>query len=82
MPLNTLTCTAAATLASSREEDRWFASFYAFGGLFVGDLDSVAAEAVAEKTRVDLTRAFCDMLQCGLALKGEWCVILLRIESI
>jgi len=82
MPLNTLTCTAAATLASRRDKDRWFASFYSFGGLFVGDLDSVAAEAVAEKTRVDLTRAFCDMLQCALALKGEWYVILLRTESI
>ncbi len=48
------------------------AAFYTRGGLFVGDLEAVSAESVVEKVRVDLTRGYCDMLQCALALKGEW----------
>ncbi len=70
-PLNTSTCTAAASLAEKRDGN-WYATFYARGGLFVGDLEAVSAESVVEKVRVDLTRGYCDMLQCALALKGEW----------
>jgi len=70
-PLNTSMCAAAATLAA-RGGESWYASYYARGGLFVGDLDSVTAESVLEKARVDLSRTFCDVLQSALALKGEW----------
>jgi len=54
----------------------WFASYYARGGLFVGDLDSVTGEAMVEKNRVDLTRTFADMIQVALALKGDWALVL------
>jgi hypothetical protein len=70
-PLTTSTCAGAAALAASNE-NAWFSSFYARGGLFVGDLDSVSAEAAVEKSRIDITRAYCDVIQSALALKGEW----------
>lgn len=64
-------CPAAAVLASSGG-DEWYASYYARGGIFVGDLDVVTAESVVEKYRIELTRTFNDMLQVVLALKGDW----------
>ena len=69
--LTTSTCNAAAALASRAGED-WYASYYARSGIFVGDLDSVTAESVVEKYRIELTRTYSDMLQAVLALKGDW----------
>ena len=57
-------------------EDAWFTWYYAHAGLFVGDLDSVTAEAAVEKHRVDISRTFSDMLQTALALKGDWALVL------
>ena len=68
-------CQAAAAIAA-RGGDEWFAQCYARAGLFVGDLDAVTAEAAVEKGRVEVTRAFCDMLQSCLALKGDWALVL------
>lgn len=65
------TCPVAAALASSGG-DEWYASYYARSGIFVGDLDSVTAESVVEKYRIELTRTYGDMLQVVLALKGDW----------
>jgi hypothetical protein len=62
---------SAVALASSGGES-WFEQYYARGGLFVGDLDSVTAESAVEKVRVDLGRTISDMMQVALALKGEW----------
>jgi hypothetical protein len=70
-PLTTSTCSSAAAVAS-RDMDSWYSSFYARGGLFVGDLDSITGEAAVEKCRVDMTRAFSDVIQSVLALKGDW----------
>jgi exportin-5 len=70
-PLNVSTCAAASSLAA-KKDGNWYATFYARGGLFVGDLEAVSAESVVEKVRVDLTRGYCDMLQSALALRGEW----------
>ena len=64
-------CSAAVVLASQGGEN-WYASYLARSGIFVGDLDSVTAESVVEKYRIELTRTYCDMLQAVLALKGDW----------
>lgn len=69
--LTSITCDAAAVLAS-RGGEGWYASYYARSGIFVGDLDSVTAESVVEKYRVEMTRNYSDMLQAVLALKGDW----------
>eukprot|EP00550_Attheya_septentrionalis_P000795 CAMPEP_0198290488 /NCGR_PEP_ID=MMETSP1449-20131203/8336_1 /TAXON_ID=420275 /ORGANISM="Attheya septentrionalis, Strain CCMP2084" /LENGTH=1467 /DNA_ID=CAMNT_0043988997 /DNA_START=193 /DNA_END=4596 /DNA_ORIENTATION=+ len=66
---------SAVALASSGGES-WFEQYYARGGLFVGDLDSVTAESAVEKVRVDLGRTISDMMQVALALKGEWALVL------
>ena len=68
-------CSKAAVMAS-RGDDDWFCWYYAHAGLFVGDLDSVTAEAAVEKSRVDLSRSFSDMMQVALALKGPWALTL------
>ena len=49
---------------------------YFYEGLFVGDLDSVIAEAAGDKVRVELSRCFGDTLQAALALKGDWALVL------
>jgi hypothetical protein len=69
--LTSNTCSVAASLAA-RGGDDWYTSFYARSGIFVGDLDSVTAEAAVEKYRAELSRTFSDMLQAALALKGDW----------
>lgn len=73
--LSTPGCGDAAVLAS-RGGEEWLASYYARGGVFVGELDGVTSEAVVEKARVEVTRTFCDVVQSGLALKGEWALVL------
>jgi len=62
----------AATMLASRGGEEWYASYYARSGIFVGDLDSVTAESVVEKYRIEITRTYGDMLQAVLALKGDW----------
>jgi len=79
-PLTTSTCSSAAAVAS-RDMDSWYSSFYARGGLFVGDLDSITGEAAVEKCRVDMTRAFSDVIQSVLALKGDWGLVLANISK-
>lgn len=69
--LSTPACEAAAIVAS-RGGDEWYSSYYARGGVFVGELDGVTSEAVVEKVRVEVTRIFCDVIQTSLALRGEW----------
>jgi hypothetical protein len=69
--LTSSTCSSAAALAA-QGGDSWYTSFYARSGIFVGDLDSVTAEAAVEKYRSELSRTFSDMLQAALALKGDW----------
>jgi exportin-5 len=78
--LTSSNATAAAGLAA-RGGDEWFKWYYAHAGLFVGDLDAVTAEAAVEKHRVDLSRAFSDMLQTALALKGPWALVLANIAK-
>ena len=70
-PLFTSDCNSAASLAASGG-DTWYSSYYARGGLFVGDLDTVTAEAAVDKARVEFTRCYIDMLQTAFALKGDW----------
>lgn len=70
---------AAAADLAGRGGDEWFKWYYAHSGLFVGDLDNVTAEAAVEKHRVDLSRAYADMLQTALALKGPWALVLATI---
>jgi hypothetical protein len=73
-------CEAAAALAS-RGEETWYTSYYARSGLFVGDLDSVTAEAAVEKYRVEVTRIYSDVVQSALALKGEWALVLANLAK-
>jgi hypothetical protein len=73
--LTTSDCEKAALLAS-RGNEEWFSYYYAHSGLFVGDLDSVTAEAAVEKHRVEIGRTFSDVLQAALALKGDWALVL------
>jgi hypothetical protein len=75
-PLGSDTCVAAANQLSSGGVEQWLITYYARGGLFVGDLDSVTGEAAVEKARVELTRTFVDMMQSVLALKGAWALVL------
>jgi exportin-5 len=62
-PLFSINCADAANQLATIGVDQWLIAFYARGGLFVGDLDSVTAEAMSEKARVELTRTFSDMIQ-------------------
>lgn len=75
-PLLSSTSTEASQIFESKGADAWFAAYYARGGLFVGDLDNVTAEAAVDKVRVELSRTFCDMIQTTLALKGGWALVL------
>lgn len=70
-PLFSSDCSAAAVLAA-RGGEEWYSSYYGRSGLFVGDLDAVTAEAAIEKSRVEVSRTYCDVLQAALALKGGW----------
>lgn len=73
--LTSADCLDAAALAA-RGGEEWFTAYYARGGLFVGDLEAVTAESAVEKVRVELSRTLSDVLQAGLALKGEWALVL------
>mmetsp|Transcript_24815 Transcript_24815/g.52881 ORF Transcript_24815/g.52881 Transcript_24815/m.52881 type:complete len:1461 (+) Transcript_24815:208-4590(+) len=75
-PLYSNDCAYAANHLASGGVESWLVSYYARGGLFVGDLDCVTGEAMVEKTRVELTRTFSDMIQTVLALKGGWALVL------
>jgi hypothetical protein len=77
-PLTSATCVAAASLAAQGSEE-WFASYYGRAGLFVGDLDIVTAEAAVDKSRVELSRTYSDVLQTALALKGDWALVLANL---
>ena len=70
-PLFTTDCAAAANLAAKGGEE-WYLPFYARGGIFVGDLDVVTAEAAVDKFRIDISRTIGDTIQSALALKGDW----------
>eukprot|EP00804_Cyclotella_cryptica_P002600 CCRYP_010429-RC/>CCRYP_010429-RC protein AED:0.08 eAED:0.08 QI:0/0.9/0.90/1/0.7/0.54/11/1348/1458 len=75
-PLTSESCTDAVNKLSTGNVESWLLAYYARGGLFVGDLDSVTGEAAVEKARVELTRNFSDMIQSVLALKGGWALVL------
>ena len=77
-PLITSQCNAAADLAL-RGGDEWYISYYSRAGAFVGDLEAVGGEAVVEKSRVELSRSYSDMLQSSLALKGDWNLVLANL---
>lgn len=69
--LTTTGCDAVAAVAASGGE-QWYTSYYARGGLFVGDMQGIGVEAAVDKVRVELSRTFSDVLQSALALKGDW----------
>jgi hypothetical protein len=76
----------SATLGSEQEvfrqdESAFLQWYYRHGGLFVGDLDEGKSETVVEKTRVEMTRTFCDVLQSALALKGDWALTLANLAK-
>lgn len=73
--LGTMGCCEAAELAK-RGGQNWIRSYYARGGVYVGDADSIIGDAVVEKNRVELSRSFSNIIQSALALKGEWALIL------
>ena len=75
-PLFSSNCAEAVNLITTSGVDAWFVAYYARGGLFVGDLDTVTAEAMSNKATVDLTRTFSDAIQTVLALKGSWALVL------
>jgi exportin-5 len=79
-PITSSDCEKAADLAMRGGND-WKFRCYASGGIFVGDCDAVTSEALVEKYRVDITRAFSDMLQVVLALKGTWALVLANIAK-
>lgn len=70
-PLTSQTCSSISALALQGGEE-WFKTYYARGGLFVGDADNVTAESAVERVRVDLTRVYIDVIQAAFALKGDW----------
>ncbi len=77
-PLTTAQCKMAADLAL-RGGEEWYLSYYARACAFVGDLEAVNGEAVVEKSRVELSRSYSDMLQSSLALKGDWNLVLANL---
>ena len=79
-PLFTTDCSSAAIIAS-RNDESWYASYYARSCLFVGSLDIETAEAAAEKYRVEITRTCSDVIQAALALKGEWALVLANLAK-
>jgi hypothetical protein len=68
-------CLKAAELAAKGGEE-WWAWYYSHGGLFVGDLDRVTADAAVKKHRVDIGRNVSNVLQSAMALKGDWAMVL------
>lgn len=67
-PLTSDSCAEAANKLAIGNPESWLLAYYARGGLFVGDLDSVTGEAAVEKARVELTRNFADMIQSGKSI--------------
>jgi len=65
-----------AALIASQGGDTWFKWYYAHAGLFVGDLEDIVAESAVEKHRIEISRAYGDVLQSCLALKGDWALVL------
>ncbi|GAX13879.1 hypothetical protein FisN_5Lh226 [Fistulifera solaris] len=76
--LTTPDCNRAALLASQGSET-WYTWYYGHAGLFVGELDAVTSEAAVEKSVVELSRTFSDVLQVALALKGDWALVLANL---
>lgn len=68
-PLTSENCSVTVKRLATGNPESWLMAYYARGGLFVGDLDSVTGEAAVEKARVELTRNFADMIQSG---KSTW----------
>lgn len=60
----------------NQEESVFMKWYYSHGGLFVGDLDEARSETVTEKTKIEITRSYADILQDALALKGDWALTL------
>ena len=75
-PITSDNCAQVADQLAGIGVKSWLEAYYQRSGLFVGDLDSVTAEAASEKARVELTRTFADMMQTTLALKGVWALVL------
>lgn len=75
-PITSDNCAQVADQLAVIGVKSWLEAYYQRSGLFVGDLDSVTAEAASEKARVELTRTFADMMQTTLALKGVWALVL------
>lgn len=75
-PITSDNCAQVADQLAGIGAKSWLKAYYQRSGLFVGDLDSVTAEAASEKARVELTRTFADMMQTTLALKGVWALVL------
>jgi hypothetical protein len=82
VPPSSTTSKAAATDCSSGQgSDTWYETYYAYCGLFVGDLDENDSEAITEKTRTELSHCWADMVQSALALKGDWALTLANIAK-
>ena len=64
-----------------QEENTFLQWYYGHGGLFVGDLDEARSETVTEKTKIEITRTYCDVLQDALALKGDWALTLANLAK-
>ena len=79
-PLTSPDCRSAAALAAQGGE-KWFTGYYGRAGVFVGDLDLVTAEAAVDKARVELSRTYSDVIQAGLALKGDWALVLANVAK-
>ena len=68
-PSSLTASSAADDCAAGNGSDEWYARYYAYGGLFVGDLNAEYNEGLVTRVRTDLTHAFVGMLQNAFALR-------------
>ena len=68
-PSSLTASSAADDCAAGNGSDEWYARYYAYGGLFVGDLNAEYNEGLVTRVRTDLTHAFVGMLQTAFALR-------------
>jgi len=78
-PSSTTATQAAADCKNGNGTDAWFETYYAYGGIFVGDLDNESSDQVVSRVRVDLTHAFVNFVQACFALSGSWALTLANV---
>ena len=80
-PASAMSKEASADCVNGGGTDAWYESYYAYCGLFIGDLGETDGETLVEKVRNGLTQAWSDCLLTAFALKGDWALVLANVSK-